>query len=180
LGAREAGLSVVMATQGLSDLEAVDRALVHQVLQDTAWQLVFRQGSQRDAELLQGLFGEAWVEDLTRCSDGRTASRQVERPQLVNTAGEILREPMARARYDALRAAPGLERARTLHPASRGDATQARSGAVESWSSNWQPPRRAGGSSPSRCSGWRARWAVVPGDGHRQAALWGSCWGWCC
>ncbi len=37
--AREAGLSVVMATQGMSDLEAVDRALVHQVLQDTAWQM---------------------------------------------------------------------------------------------------------------------------------------------
>ena len=43
---REAGLSVVMATQGLSDLEAVDRALVHQVLQDTAWQMAFRQGSR--------------------------------------------------------------------------------------------------------------------------------------
>ncbi len=38
-----------MATQGLTDLEAVDRALVHQVLQDTAWQMGFRQGSPRDA-----------------------------------------------------------------------------------------------------------------------------------
>jgi len=35
--AREAGLAVVLATQGPSDLEAVDRALLPQVLQDTAW-----------------------------------------------------------------------------------------------------------------------------------------------
>ncbi|MDQ6671044.1 MAG: type IV secretory system conjugative DNA transfer family protein, partial [Chloroflexota bacterium] len=55
--AREAGLSVVMATQGLTDLEAVDHALVHQVLQDTAWQMGFRQGSPRDAEHMQALFG---------------------------------------------------------------------------------------------------------------------------
>ena len=34
--AREAGLAVVLATQGPSDLEAVDRALFPQVLQDTA------------------------------------------------------------------------------------------------------------------------------------------------
>src|SRR5919202_2938438 len=80
--AREAGLSVVMATQGLTDLEAVDRALVHQVLQDTAWQLGFRQGSRRDAELMQGLFGEEWIEDVTRWSDGRSSSRQVERSRV--------------------------------------------------------------------------------------------------
>jgi hypothetical protein len=35
--ARESGLAVVLATQGPSDLEAVDRALLPQVLQDTAW-----------------------------------------------------------------------------------------------------------------------------------------------
>src|SRR5919202_1330002 len=80
--AREAGLSVVMATQGLSDLETVDRALVHQVLQDTAWQMGFRQGSRRDAELMQGLFGEEWIEDVTRWSDGRSSSRQVERSRV--------------------------------------------------------------------------------------------------
>jgi hypothetical protein len=43
--ARESGLAVVLATQGPSDLEAVDRALLPQVLQDTAWQLAFRKGS---------------------------------------------------------------------------------------------------------------------------------------
>jgi hypothetical protein len=40
--ARESGLAVVLATQGPSDLEAVDRALLPQVLQDTAWQLAAR------------------------------------------------------------------------------------------------------------------------------------------
>jgi hypothetical protein len=43
--AREAGLSVVLSTQGPGDLEVVDHALLSQVLQDTDWQLAFRQGS---------------------------------------------------------------------------------------------------------------------------------------
>jgi hypothetical protein len=80
--ARESGLAVVLATQGPSDLEAVDRALLPQVLQDTAWQLAFRQGSPHDAERLQALFGQAWVEDATRWSDGRTSSRLTERPRV--------------------------------------------------------------------------------------------------
>jgi hypothetical protein len=45
--ARESGLTVVLAIQGPSDLEAVDRSLLPQVLQDTAWQLAFRQGCRR-------------------------------------------------------------------------------------------------------------------------------------
>jgi Type IV secretion-system coupling protein DNA-binding domain len=80
--AREAGLAVVLASQGLSDLEAVDRALVHQVLQDTAWQLAFRQGSPRDAEHMQALFGRQWVEDVAWRSDGLLTTRQVERPRV--------------------------------------------------------------------------------------------------
>src|SRR5438876_5212917 len=80
--ARESGLAVVLATQGPSDLEAVDRALLPQVLQDTAWQLAFRQRSPQDAERVQAVFGQAWVEDLTRWSDGRSSSRQVERPRV--------------------------------------------------------------------------------------------------
>jgi hypothetical protein len=80
--AREAGLAVVLATQGLSDLEAVDRALVHQVLQDTAWQIGFRQGSPRDAELLQALFGQEWVEDVSWRSDGLLTTRRVQRPRV--------------------------------------------------------------------------------------------------
>jgi len=80
--AREAGLAVVMATQGLSDLRAVDHALVDQVLQDTAFQIGFRQGSPNDAALMESLFGQAWQEDVTRYSDGRTSSRLVERPRV--------------------------------------------------------------------------------------------------
>jgi len=80
--AREAGLAVVLATQGPSDLEAVDRALLPQVLQDTAWQLVFRQGSPQDASAMQALFGQAWITDEAWRSDGVTATRMVERPRV--------------------------------------------------------------------------------------------------
>ena len=80
--ARESGLAVVLATQGPSDLEAVDRALLPQVLQDTAWQLAFRQGSPADARHMEAVFGQAWTEDLTRWSDGRSSSRHVERPRV--------------------------------------------------------------------------------------------------
>src|SRR5205085_9360059 len=61
--AREAGLAVVLATQGLSDLHALEPALVDQVVQDTAWQLVFRQGSPHDARQVEALFGQAWEPD---------------------------------------------------------------------------------------------------------------------
>ncbi len=71
-----------MATQGLTDLEAVDRALVHQVLQDTAWQMGFRQGSPRDAQHMQALFGQAFVIDESWTNDGRVTKRQVERPRV--------------------------------------------------------------------------------------------------
>jgi hypothetical protein len=77
--ARESGLAVVLATQGPSDLEAVDHALLPQVLQDTAWQLAFRQGSPQDAERMQALFGKAWTIDESWSNDGRTTTRRVER-----------------------------------------------------------------------------------------------------
>jgi hypothetical protein len=77
--ARESGLAVVLATQGPSDLEAVDRSLLSQVLQDTAWQIVFRQGSPQDAERMQALFGKTWTIDESWSSDGRVTKRQVER-----------------------------------------------------------------------------------------------------
>src|SRR5438128_4211938 len=80
--ARESGLAVVLATQGPSDLEAVDRALLPQVLQDTAWQLAFRQGSPQDTERMQALFGKAWVNDESWRSDGLTTTRMVERPRV--------------------------------------------------------------------------------------------------
>lgn len=80
--ARESGLAVVLATQGPSDLEAVDRSLLDQVLQDTGWQMGFRQGSPHDAQRMAALFGQAWVDDVTRWSDGRTSSRRVEQPRV--------------------------------------------------------------------------------------------------
>jgi hypothetical protein len=80
--AREAGLAVVLSTQGPSDLEAVDRALLSQVLQDTAWQLAFRQGSPGDARQMQVLFGEALANDVMRWNDGRSSVRKVERPRV--------------------------------------------------------------------------------------------------
>jgi len=80
--ARESGLAVVLATQGPSDLEAVDHALLPQVLQDTAWQLAFRQGSPMDARHMEALFGQAWTDDVTRYSDGRSSYRSVERPRV--------------------------------------------------------------------------------------------------
>src|SRR5437667_6511060 len=80
--ARESGLAVVLATQGPSDLEAVDRALLPQVLQDTAWQLAFRQGSPQDARQMEALFGKAWVNDESWSNDGRTMTRRVERPRV--------------------------------------------------------------------------------------------------
>jgi hypothetical protein len=80
--ARESGLAVVLATQGPSDLEAVDHALLSQVLQDTAWQLAFRQGSPQDAERLQALFGQHSVVDESWSNDGRVTKRHVERPRV--------------------------------------------------------------------------------------------------
>ena len=68
--ARESGLAVVLATQGPSDLEAVDRALLPQVLQDTAWQLAFRQGSPQDAERCRRCSGRRGSRTSWR-SDGR-------------------------------------------------------------------------------------------------------------
>jgi hypothetical protein len=63
-------------------LEVVDRALLAQVLQDTAWQLGFRQGSPQDARQLEALFGQAFVRAESWRSDGPTTTRMVERPRV--------------------------------------------------------------------------------------------------
>src|SRR5207249_2274364 len=76
------GLGVVLATPGPSDLKAVDRPLLPQVLQDTAWQMGFRQGSPRDAQHMRDLFGQAWVKDESWRSDGLVTTRMVERPRV--------------------------------------------------------------------------------------------------
>lgn len=77
--AREAGLAVVVATQGLTDLRAVDGALVDQLLQDTAIQVGFRQGGPVDAELMQAVFGQHWTIDESWTDDGRATRRRVQR-----------------------------------------------------------------------------------------------------
>jgi hypothetical protein len=46
---------------------------------DTSWQVGFRQGGPRDAELLRDLFGQTWSVDETWSSDGRVTKRQVQR-----------------------------------------------------------------------------------------------------
>ena len=63
-------------------MEAVDRALLPQVLQDTAWQLGFRQRGPQDARQLEALFGQAFVRDESWRSDGLTTTRMVERPRV--------------------------------------------------------------------------------------------------
>ena len=91
----------MLATQGPSDLEAVDRALLPQVLQDTAWQLAFRQGCPRTPSACR------------RCSAGLGQRRvvverrprddaQVERPRV--SIDEWMNAPRARRRLAAGRA----------------------------------------------------------------------------
>jgi hypothetical protein len=67
--AREAGLAVVLATQGPSDLESVDHALLAQVLQDTAWQLVLGQGTF-DSGVASRMLGVRPDVETTLRSDG--------------------------------------------------------------------------------------------------------------
>jgi hypothetical protein len=64
--AREAGVAVVLATQGLADLERVDRALPTQVVQNTAVRVVLRQGSAEDALAWARHLGELEREEVSR------------------------------------------------------------------------------------------------------------------
>jgi hypothetical protein len=63
-------------------LTQLHRALLAQVLQGTAWQLGFRQGSPQDARQLEALFGQALVKDESWGSDGLTTTRMVKRPRV--------------------------------------------------------------------------------------------------
>jgi hypothetical protein len=67
--AREAGVAVVLATQGLADLERVDRALPQQVVQNTAVRVLLRQGSAEDAQAWARHAGELEREELSRRTD---------------------------------------------------------------------------------------------------------------
>ena len=54
--ARDAGVGVVVAAHGLSQLEAAVHGLGNQVLQETAWQVILAQGDPDDADALSRLF----------------------------------------------------------------------------------------------------------------------------
>lgn len=64
--AREAGVACVVATQGLADLDRVDRALPQQVVQNTAVRILLRQQSHPDSLAWAYHIGEFEREELSR------------------------------------------------------------------------------------------------------------------
>ena len=80
--ARDAGIGLVIADQGIAGLAAVHSDLPNAVLRSTGWQLVFRQGSPDDAEKMSALFGRAWRDDVSYGSDGRTTTRVRQEPRV--------------------------------------------------------------------------------------------------
>ena len=133
--AREAGAAVVLATQGLADLERVDRALPQQIVQNTAVRVLLRQQSSDDAL--------AWARHL-----GELEREEIE-PAL-RAGGSVRRDAGDRPVPDALaarlpRAARGAAGARDR----RGDRP-GRTGRRAA------PPARAGAHRPAR-SGARPR-----------------------
>jgi hypothetical protein len=80
--ARDAGIGLVVADQGIAGLASVHPDLPDAVLRLTGWQLVFRQGSARDAEKMAEVFGTTWRQDLTWMSDGRRSTRLREEPRV--------------------------------------------------------------------------------------------------
>jgi hypothetical protein len=80
--ARDAGIGLVVADQGIAGLVEVHPDLPEAVLRLTSWQMVFRQGSPADAAQMEKLFGEQWRDDVSTYSDGRTIRRKVESPRV--------------------------------------------------------------------------------------------------
>lgn len=68
---REAGMACVLATQGLADLERMDRTLVQQVLQNTGVRMALRQGSTEDADRWSAVLGRYRHEELARAISER-------------------------------------------------------------------------------------------------------------
>ena len=83
--ARDAGLGLVVADQGIAGLTAVHPDLPDAVLRSTGWQLIFRQGSPADADKMAALFGTTWRNDVSHLSDGRTSTRKREEPRVYPT-----------------------------------------------------------------------------------------------
>jgi hypothetical protein len=80
--ARDAGIGVVVADQGIAGLSAVHADLPDAVMRSTGWQLVFRQGSATDAEKMAALFGMTQRPDIAHSSDGRTTTRYCDEPRV--------------------------------------------------------------------------------------------------
>jgi hypothetical protein len=80
--ARDAGIGLVVADQGIAGLSAVHADLPDAVMRSTGWQLVFRQGSATDAEKMATLFGMTQRPDIAHSSDGRTTTRYRDEPRV--------------------------------------------------------------------------------------------------
>jgi hypothetical protein len=80
--ARDAGVGLVVADQGIAGLSVVHPDLPDAVMRSTGWQLVLRQGSATDAEKMAALFGMTQRADVARSSDGRTTTRWHDEPRV--------------------------------------------------------------------------------------------------
>lgn len=75
--ARDAGIGLVVADQGVAGLGGVHPDLPDAVLRLTGWQMVFRQGSPADAEKMSGVLGKVRRPDVAHASNGNTVTRYV-------------------------------------------------------------------------------------------------------
>jgi hypothetical protein len=80
--ARDAGVGLVVADQGIAGLSGVHPDLPDAVVRSTGWQLVLRQGSATDAEKMAALFGMTQRADVAHSSDGRTTTRWHDEPRV--------------------------------------------------------------------------------------------------
>jgi HNH endonuclease len=80
--ARDAGVGLVVADQGIAGLSAVHPDLPDAVMRSTGWQLVLRQGSATDADKIAALFGMTQQPDVSQSSDGRTTTRWRDEPRV--------------------------------------------------------------------------------------------------
>jgi TraM recognition site of TraD and TraG len=73
--ARDAGIGLVVADQGIAGLAAVHPDMPDAVLRSTGWQVILRQGSPADAQKMAALFGTVLRADTSVSSDGRQMMR---------------------------------------------------------------------------------------------------------
>jgi Type IV secretion-system coupling protein DNA-binding domain len=80
--ARDAGIGLVVADQGIAGLATVHNDLPDAILRSTGWQVVLRQGSPVDAERMAALFGSELRPDTSNSSDGRSTTRWRREPKV--------------------------------------------------------------------------------------------------